>query len=264
VENRHITLIGAGNVGTHLAKRLSEKGYRVTEVFNRDKAKAQALAEVIGAVATDQLTEVSPHGGLYLLAVRDDAIAETGRRLSDAGLTEGLFVHTSGATPASVLQPYFKRYGIFYPLQTFSQNRTPDFSEIPICIQASLPEDETLLNNLAESIGKQAVSMGEQQRIALHVAAVFVNNFSNYLYQTGQQILEKEQLNFELLLPLIRETAEKVRYLSPEAAQTGPAVRGDEKTIARHLAYLQEMPEAANLYERITKLIFLSRKHLPK
>jgi len=259
VKTLPITLIGAGNVGTHLAKRLSEKGYRVVQVFSRDKAKAEALAETVGAVAIDQLSEVSSHDGLYLLAVRDDVIAETACRLSEAGISKGLFAHTSGATPASVLQPYAKRYGIFYPLQTFSPQRTPDFSEIPICVQASVQEDERLLTNIAEIIGKQAVVMEEQQRIALHVAAVFVNNFSNYLYQTGQRILEKEQLDFKLLLPLIRETAEKVRHLSPEAAQTGPAVRGDEKTIARHLAYLQEIPEEAKLYEMITKVIFSSR-----
>lgn len=248
-----ITLIGAGNVGTHLAKRLSETGYRVTQVFSRDKAKAEVLAEIVGAAAIDQLSEVSAHTGLYLLAVRDDVIAETGRRLSEAGISEGLFAHTSGATPASVLAPYSARFGIFYPLQTFSPQRTPDFSEIPVCIQASSPEDEILLKNIAERIGKQSVAIEEQQRIALHVAAVFVNNFSNYLYQTGQRILEKEQLNFDLLIPLIRETAEKVRHLPPKAAQTGPAVRGDEQTIARHLAYLQEMPDEAKLYEMITK-----------
>jgi|APTNR8051073442_1049403.scaffolds.fasta_scaffold00768_2 predicted short-subunit dehydrogenase-like oxidoreductase (DUF2520 family) len=248
-----ITLIGAGNVGTHLAKRLSETGYRVTQVFSRDKAKAEVLAEIVGAAAIDQLSEVSAHTGLYLLAVRDDVIAETGRRLSEAGISEGLFAHTSGATPASVLAPYSVRFGIFYPLQTFSPQRTPDFLEIPVCIQASSPEDEVLLKNIAERIGKQAVAIEEQQRIALHVAAVFVNNFSNYLYQTGQRILEKEQLNFDLLIPLIRETAEKVRHLPPKAAQTGPAVRGDEQTIARHLAYLQEMPDEAKLYEMITK-----------
>ncbi len=259
MKNPPITLIGAGNVGTHLAKRLSEKGYQVAQVFSRDKAKAEALAEIVGAVAINQLSEVSAHGGLYLLAVRDDVIAETGRKISESGISEGLFAHTSGATSASVLQPYFRRFGIFYPLQTFSPQRTPDFSKIPICVQASTPEDETLLKNIAESIGQQAVVMEEQQRIALHVAAVFVNNFSNYLYQTGQRMLQKEHLDFDLLLPLIRETAEKVGHLSPEAAQTGPAARGDEKTIARHLAYLQEMPEEAKLYEMITKLIFSSR-----
>lgn len=254
-----ITLIGAGNVGTHLAKRLSETGYRVAEVFSRDKAKAEALAKTVGAVAIDQLSEVSAHAGLYLLAVRDDVIAETGRRLSEAGISEGLFAHTSGATPASVLQPYAARYGIFYPLQTFSSQRTPDFSEIPVCIQASKPEDEVLLKKIAERIGKQSVAIGEQQRIALHVAAVFVNNFSNYLYKTGERILEKEELDFELLIPLIRETAEKIRHLPPEAAQTGPAVRGDDKTIARHLAYLQEMPDESKLYEMITGLILRSK-----
>lgn len=254
-----ITLIGAGNVGTHLAKRLSETGYRLTQVFSRDRAKAQALADTVGAVAINQFSEIFPHTGLYLLAVRDDVIAETARRLLEAGVSEGLFAHTSGATPASILQPYAKRFGIFYPLQTFSPQRMPDFSEIPVCIQASTPEDEILLKSMAERIGKQAVSMGEQKRIALHVAAVFVNNFSNYLYRTGQRILEQENLDFELLLPLIRETAEKVRHLPPEAAQTGPAVRGDEQTITRHLEYLRGMPEESKLYEMFTKLIAASR-----
>ncbi len=255
-----INLIGAGNVGAHLANRLKASGFQIAQIFSRDLAKAQVLADKTGAVAVNQLSEVRSNAGVYLLAVRDDVISDTARQLSEAGVSEGLFAHTSGATPAAVLQPFFKRFGIFYPLQTFSPQRTPDFSEIPICIQASNPEDEALLNSIAKGIGKQAVQMGERQRIALHVAAVFVNNFSNYLYQTGQHILEKERLDFELLLPLIRETAEKVRHLSPKAAQTGPAVRGDTQTIARHLEYLETMPKQAELYEIMTRLIMHSGK----
>lgn len=255
-----ITFIGAGNVGTHLARRFHDTGFRVVQVFSRDKSKAEALAGSIGADAVDQLSGIVAHTGLYILAVRDDAIAEIGGQLADVGIRDGLFAHTSGATPASVLQPYFGRFGIFYPLQTFSPQRTPDFLDIPICIQASVPEDESLLKTIACAVGKQAVVMEERQRIALHVAAVFVNNFSNYLYQRGQHILEKEELSFDLLLPLIRETAEKVRHLPPNAAQTGPAVRGDKKTIARHLEYLQETPDDAALYETMTRLIVNAAK----
>lgn len=256
-----ITLIGAGNVGAHLAKRLTAIGFQVVQVFNRDLSKATALADEIGSEGVNDYSALTVHDGLYLLAVRDDAIVAVAKALSAAGIQTGLFAHTSGATPAAVLQPYFERYGIFYPLQTFSVQRTPDFSAIPVCIQASRPEDEAWLSAIAGQVGQKAVSITEQQRIALHVAAVFVNNFSNYLYQRGQGILEKEQLDFDLLLPLIRETAEKVRHLSPEAAQTGPAIRGDQQTIARHLEYLKGDPIDAALYAHFTELILGSEKH---
>ncbi len=255
-----VTLIGAGNVGTHLGKRLRACGFSIVQVFSRELSKAQALAGELDAEAVNELSQVIAHEGLYLLAIRDDAIAEVAKSLSETGLHKGLFAHTSGATPAAVLQPYFERYGIFYPLQTFSTQRTPDFSEIPICIQAAGEADVALLTAIASEVGQKAVSITEKQRIGLHVAAVFVNNFSNYLYQTGESILKKEQLDFDLLLPLIRETAEKVRSLSPETAQTGPAIRGDEQTIARHLAYLQDEPTARRLYEMLTALIGQTRK----
>lgn len=255
-----ITLIGAGNAGFHLAKRLKEKGFQLEQIFSRDLSKAQTLASEVGARAVDQLSAIVPHEGLYLLAVRDDAIASVAYDLSEAGVQKGLFVHTSGATPASILQPYFERFGIFYPLQTFSIQRAINFSEIPICIHANEIADVNLLQNLAQQLGSQAVHIQEEQRIALHVAAVFVNNFSNYLFQAGQRILEKEQLDFKLLLPLIRETAEKVRHLSPSDAQTGPAIRGDAYTIARHLDYLENAPDDAALYALMTKLIAKSRQ----
>lgn len=247
-----IILIGAGNVGHHLGKRLYEKGLHIKQVFSRTKEKAQALAAEIQAEALTNLSKIDPNADLYILAIHDDAIPEVASQLS---LNQKLIVHTSGSTPSTVLQPYAQRFGIFYPLQTFSISKEVDFEQIPICIHANNKEDIIFLENLAKKISPKVYRINDEQRAILHVAAVFVNNFTNHLFQIGYNILEKENLSFDLLRPLILETAEKIQEHPPAEMQTGPAIRGDEATIQRHLLYLEKFPEYQSLYELLTKSI---------
>ncbi len=244
-----IILIGAGNVGYHLGKRLYEKGLHMDQVFSRTVEKANILAKIVGAQAITDLADVHSDADLYILAVHDSAIADVAAKLPAKGK---LVVHTSGATPSSVLAPHFERFGIFYPLQTFSVSRMVDFEQIPICVYACQESDLQLLENLAKQISPKVYRIDDAQRATLHVAAVFVNNFTNHLFQVGYDILEKENLPFDLLRPLIRETAEKVQEHLPARMQTGPAIRGDESTIRRHLAYLEKYPEYRSLYELLT------------
>ncbi|MDX1942300.1 MAG: F420-dependent NADP oxidoreductase [Saprospiraceae bacterium] len=247
-----IILIGAGNVGYHLGKRLFEKGLHIKQVFSRTKEKAQNLASEIKAEAITDLSKMDPNADLYILAVHDDAIIKTASQLP---LNQKLITHTSGSTPSTVLQPYTQRYGIFYPLQTFSISKEVDFEQIPICIHANNKEDVIFLENIAKRISSKVYRINDEQRAILHVAAVFVNNFTNHLFQIGYNILEKENLPFDLLRPLIRETAEKIQEHSPAGMQTGPAVRGDKATIKRHLLYLEKFPEYRSLYDSLTKSI---------
>ena len=252
---QNITLIGAGNVGYHLGRRLHAAGMEIVQVFSRDAEKARELAEATGAEAATGLEQIQPGASLYILAIADDAIAPVAQQLQPKLTVESAVVHTSGATPSTVLAPYFPKYGIFYPLQTFSREREPDFSTIPICIYSPKQELEGQLAMLGRQVSQSVHRIDDEQRAVLHVAAVFVNNFSNHLFHIGQEILNEEQLPFELLLPLIRETVDKVERHPPKAMQTGPARRGDQETIIRHLAYLKKSPNFEKVYKVLTKSI---------
>jgi len=250
-----IVLIGAGNVGWHLGCRLRECGQNVLQVFSRSQLKARDLGEKIEADYTHSLNDVSPAGDLYILAVHDDAIGEVARKLAGGGLKKKLVVHTSGTTPSAVFAGTLERYGVFYPLQTFSKARQPDFSEIPICVDAVHAPDREALDVLAGMISGKVFHLDDRQRAVLHVAAVFANNFTNHLFHIGHTILEREGLPFELLLPLIRETVGKLDDGSPGQMQTGPASRGDEATIERHLGLLEKYPEYREIYRQLTESI---------
>ncbi len=247
-----IVLLGAGNVGYHLGRQLAAAGVRIEQVFSRQLPKAEALAQLIGAMATDDLNKIAPAADVYILAVHDSAIAEVAARLP---VQDQLIVHTSGATPSTILQPYSSRWGVFYPLQTFSLAKPVDFERIPICVYANNTPDMALLTDLAQRLSPKVYSIDDAQRAILHVAAVFVNNFTNYLFQIAYDIMQKENLPFDLLRPLICETAEKVQVHPPREMQTGPAIRRDATTIAQHLAYLKAFPEYQHLYQMITESI---------
>ena len=247
-----ITLIGAGNLGYHLGRRLHATGAEIVQVFSRQAAKAQELARATGAQPVSRLDEVKAGAGLYILAVSDSAIAPVATQLQQRLPAESAVVHTSGATPSAVLAPFFSRHGIFYPLQTFSRNREPDFSAIPICIYSQNEGLEEQLTTLGRLISQSVHRSDDEQRAILHVAAVFVNNFTNHLLHIGYEILKEEQLSFELLLPLIRETVDKIETGHPRDMQTGPARRNDQETINRHLAYLKKFPNFEAVYRALT------------
>jgi len=250
-----IILIGAGNVGWHLGCRLRDCGEKVVQVFSRNLLKAKELGAEIQAASTHRLDDISPDGDLYILAVQDDAIREVAEKLASKGLNKKLIVHTSGATPMTVFADVLERYGVFYPLQTFSKKRQPDFSGIPICLDARLEQDREDLAVLAKKISREVYQVSDEQRAVLHVAAVFVNNFTNHLFNIGHEILEKEGLPFDLLLPLIRETVGKLEDGTPAEMQTGPAVRADGSTIQRHLHFLEQYPDYQEIYRLLTESI---------
>lgn len=243
-----ITVIGSGNVAQHLIKAFTKsEQIEIVQVFSRKKES------VLNLVNADRIvTEFANlhESDLYIISVSDDAISEVSEQLP---FKNQLVVHTSGTTSIDVLDSK-NRKGVFYPLQTFSKAKSVDFSIIPICLEAENPEDYTILDTVAKSISEAVFSISSEQRKALHVSAVFVNNFTNHLYQIGQEICVNNQVPFDILKPLILETADKIKVLSPANAQTGPAKRHDYTTIEAHLNYLTDENQR-NIYKLLTQSI---------
>ena len=236
-----ITLIGSGNVAQHLIKAFSKSELvEIVQVFSRKKDKLTHLLD--SEIIVTDFAELK-EADLYIIAVSDNAIAEVSQQLP---FNNQLVVHTSGTASIETLDIKNRR-GVFYPLQTFSKNKDIDFSVIPICLEAENTFDFRDLETVGKSISNAVFPINSEQRKALHVAAVFVNNFTNHLYQ--------------ILKPLIQETAEKIKTLDPIDAQTGPAKRNDSTTIEAHLEYLTNENQK-NIYKILTQSILHNGKKL--
>ena len=254
-----IIMIGAGNLAHHLCQALFQTDNDIIQVFSRTYSKAEQLASQVNAEAVNELKAIRTDADLYLLAVPDSAIELVAHQVQSKLSDKSFLVHCSGATPAVVLKAISTRYGVFYPLQTFTVEQKPDFSSIPFCIYANEIGDEELLEFLARKLSPKVYRLDDSQRAVLHIAAVFANNFSNHLFQIADSILEDKAIPFDLLQPLIFETARKVQSNNPNTLQTGPAIRGDQNTIKRHLNYLQNYPEYKEIYTLLTKSIQKTR-----
>jgi predicted short-subunit dehydrogenase-like oxidoreductase (DUF2520 family) len=252
-----VVLLGAGNVSFHLSKKFQSKGIEVLQIFSRKLARAAEIANHCNAQAVDSYSLISRDANVYILAVRDSAIEEVAENLVNVGFTNHLIVHTSGATPCKVFENTgIRRFGVLYPLQTMSLSSNPDFERIPFCIFANHDTDLVFLRNLVIAMGSKVFQTTDDQRATLHLAAVIVNNFSNHLFSIGENILAQRHLPFEMLIPLIQETAAKLENGLPKKMQTGPAIRNDFMTIAMHLKALKAYPEEYKvIYEQMTKSI---------
>ncbi|MGE5394718.1 MAG: Rossmann-like and DUF2520 domain-containing protein [Candidatus Saccharibacteria bacterium] len=255
-----IVFIGAGNLATQLALALSEKGVRIQQVYSRTVESAQRLAQKVNADFTNDLSLVLKDAGMYIIAVKDAAIEQVVKGMDiQAG---SVIVHTAGSIPMDILSGLTINYGVFYPLQTFSVDRKADFSTIPLCLEASNPALLAQLYQLAQRISSSIHMISSQERKTLHLAAVFANNFVNHLYWAAGEILQQSGLDFDLLKPLIRETAEKVQTMTPLEAQTGPARRNDRQVISNHLIMLESQPELQKIYSFVSESItHIHQKH---
>jgi predicted short-subunit dehydrogenase-like oxidoreductase (DUF2520 family) len=249
-----IVLIGSGRVAWQLGKRMKSKGLSVVQVISRTPEHAGELGEALNAAWTSDWSELLPEADWVVIAVRDDAVEEVARALAPYG-SASLVTHTSGGTPGRVLEPYFPRYGVFYPLQSFSRERSPVWSKIPFCVDAVEPGDVLFLKKMAKTIGNLVYRVNDEQRASLHVAAVFANNFANHCFAIAERLLEEKNLTFELLHPLMEETLVKALQDSPGRMQTGPSVRGDAETVRRHLRLLDAHPDWQDLYARMSHSI---------
>ncbi len=253
-----IVIIGAGNVAWHLSRQFRMAGHRILQVLSKTEAPAEFLAQESQASFTDDIDGLNKEGSLYVIAVNDDAVEELAERLY---LPDALVVHTCAMLPMEVLEPVSDRHGVFYPLQTMTKGRDLNFREIPIFIEASNDSAGDEIYHLAAGISDKVLHADLNKRKTLHVAAVFANNFSNHLFHISTQLLKRGNMNFDMLMPLIKETVRKIEAHQPFDAQTGPAKRGDMKTVEEHLHLLADFPGFREIYLVMTEsLIDLYKK----
>lgn len=230
----NVTIIGTGNLAQHFFDAfMACPTINIVQVVGRN-AKALEHFEKSAVVSTDfkNIAETP----IFIIAVSDTAIPEVSKYLTH---TKGLIVHTSGSVSMDALSGHH-HYGVFYPLQTFTKNRKIAMNSVPFCLEAHDKADLDLLKKLAGKLSEKVYEVNSEQRKVLHLAAVFVNNFTNHLYHIGKKICDEKGLPFEILQPLIQETLDKAEQLTPYDAQTGPARRGDSETISKHLDELKK------------------------
>lgn len=244
-----VVILGSGNVATHLFKAFNlADGIVVNQWYSRRINTINSYKNDVEII--DDLSLIKD-ADVYILAVSDDAIAELSSQLP---FENKLVLHTSGSVGVYDIDKKHKR-GVFYPLQSFSKEATIDFTQVPICIETIDKKSYPIIKNLALAIGSPTKRVNSDQRKVLHLAAVFVNNFTNQLYRIGHEITESQGAEFDLLKPLILETAKKVQNLSPFKAQTGPAKRDDKKTIRKHLKLLEKDKHHKDIYQILTTSI---------
>ncbi len=254
MEAKHnkIVFIGAGNVATVLAQAVNGKR-KTVQVYSKSISSAKKLGNILGCSFTDNLKKISREADMYIISIKDDAIDKVATKLH---LKNKVVVHTSGSVDMKSLKKISENYGVLYPLQTFSK-KSKLKKDVPFCIEGSSEKAYKQLEELVKELGGKAYHINSIARAKLHLAAVFANNFTNHMYAIAYDILQKEHIPFDVLLPLIHETVNKLEKLNPVESQTGPAIRRDKKTIKKHLEILKKRPEYLNLYKQLTKSIQL-------
>lgn len=250
-----IVLLGSGNVATHLGRALLTTDYKVVQVYSRTLANAQSLAGVLGCDATDDVDCVRDDADVYVFSVKDDALPLLVQKVAPRN-TAALYLHTAGSVDVDVFKGHASRYGVLYPMQTFSKSREFSFRQIPCFIEASDESTLTAVEEFALSLTGNVTKMSSSKRRSLHLAAVYACNFVNHCYRMAERVLAEADIDFSALLPLIDMTAQKVHEMSPKEAQTGPATRNDETVINYHLGMIDD-EVMRDAYALMSKSIYL-------
>ena len=242
-----IVLIGSGNVAFHLAKAFSEAQIPISQIFGRNTTELQKISEQFSIPFS---TETLADADLYIISVSDSSIAEVSSLIKNKNV---LVAHTSGSVSREALNGNYRK-SVFYPLQTFSKSKNLDYSKIPFFIDAENENDEEILKNLASKISKNVMLANDEKRKYIHLTAVFACNFVNHLYARAKEISDSQGIPFDYFLPLIDETTQKIHELEPKLAQTGPAIRNDEKVLKLHESLLTD-EEKLKIYKTLNESI---------
>ncbi len=249
-----ISFIGSGNVATHLAIALKKiSGIKINQIISKNRSHAKNLAMLVKADYSHELSRLKNNFDLLILSVNDDGLDDI---LSQTAFPNNkILCHTAGSVSSEIFKNISRKYGVIYPLQTISKNKDLDWKSIPVMITASDESTEKRLLQLVKQLTRETHVISDEQRFALHVAAVFACNFSNAMMQVSEQLCEENNIDFDLLQPLIKETFSKVDKMGPKNAQTGPAKRGDQAVISKHLDFLKNHPAEKKIYELLSEHI---------
>ncbi len=256
-----IVIIGAGNVATNLAFAFKNKTEAKIHIHGKTEKSTKNLAEKLNAPYSFKVKEIPQNADLYILSVNDDAVFDLAENtLLKEKAENNLIVHTAGSIDIEVLKNISGNYGVFYPLQTFSKNKILDFTNIPICIEASSGFNYNKLRKFALEISEDVRNFNSEQRKYIHLAAVFANNFTNRILTFAEEILDEKDIDFNILYPLIEETFSKIQKEKPSKIQTGPAARNDKTILKLHLEMLKNKPDLYKIYSFVSENILKSEK----
>lgn len=247
-----VTLIGAGNLATQLGKSLKKAGVIISQVYSRTEDSARTLGELLEAEWLTDIKALRDEADIYIFSVKDSVLCEL---ISEAckGRVDKLFLHTAGSMSMSCFEGKALYYGVFYPMQTFSKFKDVDFERIPVFIEGNSIETEDVIKSLANKLSQRVIRLSSADRKYLHLAAVWACNFTNYCYTVASDILGEHAIPFDVMLPLINETTEKIQKISPKEAQTGPAVRGDRNVMSKQLELMNGKEDLQELYKMLSK-----------
>lgn len=246
-----IVIIGSGNVATVLGRLSRQKGHEVAQVVSRNATHARLLADELNCASADYNEKLNDNADIYIIAVADSALQELNSRIH---LGNKLVLHTAGSVGKDVLNGISNNYGVLYPLQSLRKEMEYE-TNIPFLIDGNTADTITLVEDFAKTLSSNISKATDDERLKLHVAAVMVSNFTNHLYALAEDFCKKEHVDFSLLKPLIKETAERIETFSPAAVQTGPAVRNDIFTIDKHLRILTDHTQLKYMYIKLTDSI---------
>lgn len=246
-----IVIIGSGNVASVLGRLCKQKGHEIVQVVSRNEANAKLLADELNCGYAGYNEKLNQNAGLYIIAIADSALQELNKSIN---LDKKLILHTAGSVSKDVLKDISSNYGVLYPLQSLRKEMEYNM-DIPFLIDGNTPETITMVEDFAGTLSAVITKATDDARLKLHVAAVLVSNFTNHLYALAESFCKKENVDFNLLTPLIMETAERIKKFSPAAVQTGPAARNDIFTIDKHLRILTDHPQLKYMYIKLTDSI---------
>jgi predicted short-subunit dehydrogenase-like oxidoreductase (DUF2520 family) len=238
-----------------LAESLHDECVEIVQIYSRNIHNANKLANKVNAEPINSLRQLSSKANVCIFAVTDDIIPSLLRENSVVFVNDVLLLHTAGSVPIDVFSNYASQFGALYPLQTFSKQRQLNFAEIPVFIEGNTTSVEDKIRHLAQKITPKVYTVNFEQRRQLHLSGVFACNFPNFMYNVANQLVKEKHLTFEMLLPLILETARKVQTLLPNEAQTGPAARKDKAIITSHIEMLNEHKDWQKLYQFVSEEI---------
>ena len=242
-----IVIIGSGNVAYHLAKAFTQNNIKVSQIFGRNEVELSKISSEFNIpFSTDQLEDAE----FYIIAVSDSAVENVSELIKNENT---LVAHTSGSLPMEILKGNYRKAS-FYPLQTFSKTKNLEYSKIPFFIEAENQIDEKSLFELASIISENVETSDYEKRKYIHLTAVFACNFVNHLFARAKEISDSQDLDFNYFIPLIDETVEKIHHLEPKSAQTGPAVRGDERVLKLHEVLIKD-EEHRKIYNTMNESI---------